>query len=85
MDYFLYILKSDVTEKYYTGISQNPHQRLIYHNSIEKGFTSKYRPWNIVFTRRYDTKFEARMNEIKVKKWKSKRMIDKLIKGEINL
>ena len=85
MNYFLYILKSGIIEKYYTGFSQNPHERLIYHNSIEKGFTSRYRPWNLVFTKGYNTKFEARQAELKIKKWKSKKMIEKLIQGEINL
>jgi hypothetical protein len=39
MEYYLYILKSKVANKYYTGISQNPTIRLSYHNNIEKGFT----------------------------------------------
>ncbi|MEW6508697.1 MAG: GIY-YIG nuclease family protein, partial [Bacteroidota bacterium] len=42
MNWFLYILKSKLNEKHYIGISQNPVRRLEYHNSIEKGFTSRY-------------------------------------------
>ena len=85
MNYFLYILKSNAFDKYYTGFSQNPHERLKYHNSIEKGFTSRYRPWNIVFIKGFNTAFEAREAELKIKKWKSKKMIKKLIQGEIEL
>ncbi|MBU1117005.1 MAG: GIY-YIG nuclease family protein, partial [Bacteroidetes bacterium] len=45
MIYFLYILKSKSANKFYVGISQSPTLRLQYHNSFEKGFTARYRPW----------------------------------------
>ena len=44
MSYFLYILRSQAHNRYYTGSSQNPDNRLTYHNSTETGFTSRYRP-----------------------------------------
>jgi len=65
------------------GISQNPERRLGYHNSFEKGFTSRYRPWEIIFTQKFISKEEALAAERKVKSWKSKKMINKLIDGEI--
>ncbi len=85
MEYYLYILKSTIVDKYYTGISKNPQKRLKYHNTIEKGFTSRYRPWEIVFTKKFKTKAEAISAEKKVKGWKSKIMIEKLIAGEIEI
>ncbi|MBK6914942.1 MAG: GIY-YIG nuclease family protein [Ignavibacteriales bacterium] len=51
MSYFLYILKSFSTDKFYVGISANPELLLSYHNSFEKGFTSRYRPWKIIFNK----------------------------------
>ncbi len=53
MSSFLYILKSDTNEIYYTGQSKNPTKRLLFHNSIEKGFTTRYRPWRIVFQQEF--------------------------------
>jgi putative endonuclease len=85
MEYYLYILKSSVAHKYYTGISKNPQKRLEYHNTIEKGFTSRYRPWEIVMTRKLKNKSEAIATEKKIKKWKSKIRIEKIITGEIKL
>jgi putative endonuclease len=86
MSYFyLYILKSKSSNKYYTGISQNPEVRLTYHNTIEKSYTSRYKPWEIVFTKEYSSKKEALAVEKKVKLWKSKKMIERLLKGEITL
>ena len=67
MEYNLYILKSIKIYIYYVGISKNPQRRLEYYNTIEKGFTSRYRPWEIVFTRGSKTKAEAMAAEKKVK------------------
>ena len=83
MKYYLYILKSKVANKYYIGISQNPETRLQYHNSFEKGFTSRYRPWEIVLTKDFDSKNQAMLAEKKLKSWKSKKTIEKVISGEI--
>ena len=85
MGYFLYILKSKSIDKYYVGISQNPLRRLEYHNTIEKGFTSRYRPWEIVFTQEFNSKKEALVIERKIKAWKSKIMIERIISGDIKL
>ncbi len=83
MKYYLYILKSKTADKYYTGISQNPERRLTYHNSIERGFTSRYRPWAVEFTKEYENREQAHQAELKVKSWKSKEMVEKLVRGEI--
>jgi len=56
MGYFLYILKSKSAYKYYTGTSINPESRLGFHITIEKGFTSRYRPWEIVFKQAFESK-----------------------------
>lgn len=85
MEYYLCILKSSVTDKYYTGISKNPQKRLQYHNTIEKGFTSRYRPWEIMITSKFKNKAEAIAAEKKIKNWKSKLMIEKIITGEMML
>jgi putative endonuclease len=85
MNYFLYILKSLSANKFYVGISQNPILRLQYHNSFEKGFTSRYRPWEIVFTKELDSKEKATALEKKIKSWKSSKMIQRIIDGEIIL
>ena len=83
MSYFVYILKSKSAEKYYTGISANPEMRLSYHDTFEKGFTSRFRPWEIAFTKEYPSKEIAHKIELKIKNWKSKKMIEKILTGEI--
>jgi putative endonuclease len=85
MRYYLYILKSKTKEKFYVGVSSNPQRRLIYHNSIEKGFTARYRPWEIVYAKEFHSKSEALKVERKIKRWKSRRMIELVIEGKIEL
>ena len=85
MPYDLYILSSQSADKYYIGSSKDPIRRLHYHNTIEKGFTSRYRPWRIVFVLKFPSKEAAQAAERKVKSWKSREMIDRLIRGEIKL
>jgi putative endonuclease len=85
MPFYLYILFSLSVDKYYVGSSKNPIRRLHFYNTIEKGFTSRYRPWRIVFVLEFPSKEVAQVAERKVKSWKSREMIDRLIRGEIKL
>ncbi|MCX7985276.1 MAG: GIY-YIG nuclease family protein [Bacteroidetes bacterium] len=79
MNWFLYILKSKVNERYYIGITQNPERRLEYHNSIEKGFTSRYRPWELIFSKEIGTREDAQTIEKKIKSWKSRKAVENFI------
>ena len=85
MGYSVYILKSKKVEKFYIGYSSNPSRRLEFHNSVEKGFTLRYRPWELVYQKEYELKTEALSAERKIKSWKSKEMIKKLINQEIEI
>jgi putative endonuclease len=80
--YSLYILKSESADRYYVGISSNPCRRLEYHNTFEKGLTSRYRPWQLVYTKEYPSKSDALHAEKTVKSLKSRKMIVELIEGD---
>lgn len=75
MPYFVYILTSLSADKYYIGSSENPERRLKFHNTVEKGFTSRYRPWEIVFMMAFNTKPEAQSAENRIESSKSWKMI----------
>jgi putative endonuclease len=53
MKYYIYILHSISADKYYVEPSNNPERRLQFHNAIEKGFTSRYRPWQLAFQKEF--------------------------------
>ena len=83
MSHWINILKSESADRYYIGQSENPERRLEFHNLIEKGFTSRYRPWKLVFKKECGNRTEAIRLEKKIKGWKSKILIQKLIKRNI--
>ena len=74
-----------MNKKYYIGSSSDPNRRLVYHNSLEKGFTSRFRPWKIVLTKEFDSKEIALKIENKIKGMKSHLFIDKLLTKEYSI
>ncbi len=66
--YYLYILKSTMNNRYYVGVSNNPHRRLTLHNAGEVRSTKAYRPYTIVHTERFNNLLSARTQELKIKR-----------------
>ncbi len=78
--YHLYILFSETANKYYIGYTaDNLAERLRKHNTNHKGFTGGIGDWKIVYTEMYTDKNIATKREREVKKWKSRKMLEKLI------
>ena len=80
--FYVYILFSEVADRYYVGQSDDPERRLEEHNNaIKNSYTSKYRPW--IMKKKYavsESRGEARRLESYIKKrLKSRREIEKLI------
>ncbi len=78
--YFVYMIKNSVN-KLYVGISENPTERVNYHNSKRGAKFTKHLPDFVnVFLEQYDTLADARKREIQIKKWSRKKkefLIDK--------
>jgi putative endonuclease len=83
--FYVYILHSESSGKYYIGQSGNPELRLEYHNTIEKGFTSRYRPWRLVWKRGYETREGAQGIEAMIKRRKDRGYVEKIVQGKIIL
>ncbi len=79
MNFFCYILISKKTGKYYTGSSLDVNKRLTYHNQGLVKSTSKDRPWEIVYTENFDSLKLARKRELQIKRWHSRKAIQRLI------
>ncbi len=46
--FFIYILQSEPTGKFYVGYSKDPQRRFVQHNETSfDSYTSKFRPWSI--------------------------------------
>ncbi|MEO8147895.1 MAG: GIY-YIG nuclease family protein [Bacteroidia bacterium] len=64
--YTVYVLYSKNHNKHYTGYSSDFQKRFISHNEFgTKDWTTKYRPWKIIFTKEFESKADA----MKYEKW----------------
>ena len=68
MEYFVYILFSKSLNVYYKGSTANLEQRLIYHLEGSSVYSSRANDWVIVYSKKFDTKKEALIEEKRLKK-----------------
>ena len=67
---YVYILRSvSQLGQLYIGITADLSQRLGYHNSGRCPHTSKFMPWEIVYTERFADEGEAFKRERQIKGW----------------
>jgi putative endonuclease len=60
MEFVVYILYSKKFDKTYVGFTNSIIQRFYSHNfHATKGYTIKYRPWEVVYVEFFDNKSEA--------------------------
>jgi putative endonuclease len=81
--YYLYIIQSEIIGKYYVGVTEDCHRRLMEHNTSDRDtYTKRHRPWQFaaVFSCGDDYGI-AREIENFIKKQKSKVLIEKMING----
>lgn len=68
--YFVYMVKNSYGDMY-TGITDNPQQRIKYHNEKRGAlFTKRDSMFEIVFLEQYETLAQSRKREIQIKKWR---------------
>ncbi len=82
--FYIYILYSASSDKYYVGYTNDYIRRIVEHNSSDRNtFTSKHRPWVLkaVFECS-DSEAAAISIERYIKSQKSRKLIEKIISGE---
>jgi putative endonuclease len=57
--WIVYVLKSQICEKRYVGMTQEIVRRLAEHNSGKSKFTSGFMPWSVMYTECFGTAAEA--------------------------
>ena len=79
--YYIYILYSGSSDKYYVGYTDDPARRVIEHNTKPfNTYTSKHRPWELVASFWAGaTRGEAIRVERYIKRQKSRAFLQKLI------
>jgi putative endonuclease len=74
--YTTYILFSSKINKYYTGHTIDLNRRLIEHNHGKTAFMSRGVPWEVVYTRTFNSRIEAMKLEIIIKKRGAQRFLN---------
>ncbi|NEN22141.1 GIY-YIG nuclease family protein [Cryomorpha ignava] len=85
MEYYVYILYSKSIDRYYVGKSENPNKRFLYHNSEHnKIWTKRGKPWTLEKIISFENSTQASKVELFIKKQKSIKFIQKIIKDGWN-
>ena len=80
MDFYIYILHSISSDKYYVGYSTDPIRRIVEHNTKPfSTYTAKHRPWHLAayFNCGNDENTAIRLERF-IKKQKSRKLIEQL-------
>jgi len=78
----VYVLYSKGYDKIYIGFTSNLEQRLRSHNELgKKGWTIKFRPWQVIHTEIFQSKSEAMKREKALKTATGRNFIWSLIKA----
>ena len=79
---WVYILKG---KRYYIGSTMNLKKRLQDHLRGNTHTTKRIGEWYLVWQKEFDNLSDARNAEVKIKKWKSRKMIEFLIEEKVNI
>ncbi len=77
--YYVYILRSKKTGKYYVGYTRNISDRLKYHNSGKTRSLVKHVPLEVIKIEEHPFYEDARRREKQIKKYKSGEAFEKLL------
>jgi putative endonuclease len=78
----VYVLYSKDYDKIYIGFTSNLEQRLLSHNELgKKGWTIKFRPWQLIHTEVFQLKSDAMKREKQLKTATGRNFIWSLIKA----
>ncbi len=65
--FFIYILRSEKTKRYYVGSTKNLENRLKEHNSGETKSVRNGIPWKMIHVENFETRVEAVRKEKQIK------------------
>ena len=79
-EFVVYILFSEDYGKTYVGFTSNLIERFKSHNYLsKKGYTIKFRPWQVIYVEFFTTKSEALKREKLLKSGKGREFIKEII------
>ncbi len=79
--YYAYVLKSEINGHFYKGSTENLYRRVQEHNDGIVTYTSKFRPWKLVYFETFQNRGEAMKREKFFKSGKGREFIKTIISG----
>ena len=78
----VYVLYSKDFDKIYVGFTSDLEQRILSHNELgKKGWTIKFRPWQLIYKEEYPEKSNAMKREKQLKTATGRNFIRSIIKA----
>jgi len=81
--FYTYIIYSKTLNKYYVGSCQDINKRIDDHLNSRSKFTKSAKDWEIKYFETFLTRSEACKRELQIKKMKSRKYIEDLIKTKV--
>jgi len=79
----VYVLKSDIQNKSYVGVTNDMKRRLKEHNSGKNLYTKRYLPWKVIHMEGFDNFTGARKREKFLKSTTGRRFLKKIFNKTI--
>jgi putative endonuclease len=73
--YTVYVLYSTRYDKIYIGMTSNLKMRLFAYNNLPKGWTRKFRPWELIYYEEFDSKTHAMERENALKSYQGREFV----------
>jgi len=80
--YYVYVLRSCVNGDLYKGSTENLERRLIQHNEGLVKYTSKFKPWELVYYEEFETRSLAVRRERFFKTGKGRELLKLILSGK---
>jgi putative endonuclease len=77
--FYVYILQSQTTNRYYIGQTIDIEERLTYHNANYSKSLKNRGPWKLVYQEQHPTRSAAVQRERELKAWKDRAMLERLV------
>ena len=82
MAFIVYVIQSKADGRLYKGMTSDVPTRLKEHNSSRNFSTSPYCPWELVYTKEFSDRLEARNWEKYLKSGSGRKYLKKVITGD---
>ena len=80
MSFYVYILRSQTTGRFYVGHTENLIKRIFEHNNNRTPSIKNRGPWVLFYSETYETRSAAK-RERQIKKMKSSKFIESLVRA----